>query len=313
MVRLECLIQLQYDALSPSTFILNVEPAASPQQRIVAEDLQLDGDVGPVERHVTAEGTRLLRFAATGPVVIRSRFTVDIRHHRQPAHDLHEVPPQELPLEVLPYLLPSRYAESDKLMDDAKRLFGVMAPGYGRIRAIAEWVRETVAFRVGTTRWDTSAADILEQRQGVCRDFAHLMIAVCRSLNVPARFVTGVDYGADPALGPVDFHAYVEVFLGDRWYLFDPTGISPTTGLLRLGTGRDASDVAFATIFGNVSCWAPYLEIAAIDRPDAGIVLPERTSDPVSTADARCVRPITPAPSRGDARDPARASESVLH
>ena len=253
MIRLECLIQLRYDAQSSGTFILNVEPAASTHQRIVAEDLRLDGDTGPVERHVTSEGTRLIRFDATGPLTITSRFTVDIDHQTRPAHELHEIAPQHLPLEMLPYLLPSRYAESDKLMQHAKQSFGAIAPGYGRVSAIADWVRETVAFRVGTSRWDTSAADTLSQRQGVCRDFAHLMIAVCRALNMPARFVTGVDYGADPALGPVDFHAYVEVFLGDRWFVFDPTGISPTTGLLRLGTGRDASDVAFATIFGDVT------------------------------------------------------------
>ena len=86
----------------------------------------------------------------------------------------------------------------------------------------------------------------------MCRDFAHLMIALCRAVNIPARFATGTDYGADPALGPPDFHAYVEVYLGDRWYIFDPSGTAIPMGFVRFGTGRDAADVAFATIFGGV-------------------------------------------------------------
>jgi transglutaminase-like putative cysteine protease len=92
--------------------------------------------------------------------------------------------------------------------------------------------------------------DTLRDGCGVCRDFAHTFIAYCRALNYPSRFCTGVDYGADPALGPPDFHAYAEVQMGGHWYLFDATGISPITGLIRIGTGRDAADVSFATIFG---------------------------------------------------------------
>ena len=111
------------------------------------------------------------------------------------------------------------------------------------------------------------------------------MIALCRALNIPARFATGIDYGADPQLGPVDFHAYVEAFVGGRWYLFDPTGISPTTGLIRLGTGRDAADVAFATIFGSVISQPPRIAITAAESRETGIVLPWHTEQAVSTAD----------------------------
>jgi transglutaminase-like putative cysteine protease len=110
------------------------------------------------------------------------------------------------------------------------------------------------------------------------------MIGLCRALNIPARFVTGIDYGADVALGPTDFHAYTEVFLGDRWYIVDATGISPSTGLLRLGTGRDAADAAFATIYGDIVSWAPAVEILATFDLSRGILLPERTLEPVSTA-----------------------------
>ena len=110
------------------------------------------------------------------------------------------------------------------------------------------------------------------------------MIAFCRALNYPSRFVTGIDYGADPALGPPDFHAYVEVFVGDDWYMFDPTGISPITGLLRIGTGRDAADVSFATIFGPVRTVMPRVVIEADDDPANGFTLPVHTELAISTA-----------------------------
>jgi transglutaminase-like putative cysteine protease len=119
----------------------------------------------------------------------------------------------------------------------------------------------------------------------VCRDFVHVTIALLRALNYPARFVSGVDYGADESLGPPDFHSYVEAWIGDRWWLFDPTGITPLTGLIRIGTGRDAADVAFATMFGAVRGGAPKVAFAAADDPSAGIARPQPTRLAVSTAD----------------------------
>ena len=100
------------------------------------------------------------------------------------------------------------------------------------------------------------------------------MITLCRAINIPARFVTGIDYGADPAMGPTDFHAYVEVFLGSRWYLFDPSGISPPMGLVRIGTGCDASEVSFATMFGPVRSSPPVIHIEAVNDPAGSFYLP---------------------------------------
>jgi transglutaminase-like putative cysteine protease len=120
----------------------------------------------------------------------------------------------------------------------------------------------------------------------VCRDFAHLTIALLRALNYPTRFVTGVDYGADPALGPPDFHSYAEAFIGDRWWLFDATGISPLTGLIRIGTGRDAADVAFATMFGSVRSGMPLVSFVAEEDAAAGVTLPSHPVLAVSTAAA---------------------------
>jgi len=166
----------------------------------------------------------------------------------------------------------------------AWREFGNMQPGFAQADAVCRWVRGQVEFRVGTSNVRTSALETLEQRMGVCRDFAHTMIAILRSLNYPARFVTGVDYGAEESLGPPDFHSYVEAFIGERWWLFDPTGLTPLTGLIRIGTGRDAADVAFATMFGNVRGNAPRVAFAAAEDPAAGIARPEPTALAVSTA-----------------------------
>lgn len=153
------------------------------------------------------------------------------------------------------------------------------------MQAVRDWVHGTLKFQVGISRSSTSAVDTLRHGAGVCRDFAHTMIAFCRALNYPARFVTGVDYGADPGLGPPDFHAYVEVFIGGAWFIFDPTGISPTTGLIRIGTGRDAAVVSFATIFGPVQTTMPRIRFDAIDDPVSGFAPPVPTRSAVSTLD----------------------------
>ena len=131
---------------------------------------------------------------------------------------------------------------------------------------------------------DTLAAvDTLIEQVGVCRDFAHLMIALCRAVNIPARFATGIDYGADPALGPTDFHAYVEAFLGDRWYIFDPSGTAIPMGFVRLGTGRDAADVSFATIFGTVQSAAPKIGIEAVANAQGNLIVPHHCDQAIST------------------------------
>ena len=130
----------------------------------------------------------------------------------------------------------------------------------------------------------TSAVDTLIEQVGVCRDFAHLMIALCRAVNIPARMATGTDFGADPALGPPDFHAYVEVYLSGRWYIFDPSGTSIPMGFMRIGTGRDAADVAFATIFGNVQSQAPFIRTRAITDAERGFEFPWHCIEALSTA-----------------------------
>jgi transglutaminase-like putative cysteine protease len=201
----------------------------------------------------------------------------------QPA-DVPEVPVSELPPEVLVYLYPSRYCQSDRMGPMVMGLFGALRQGYTRVQAIQAWVQQHVEFKSNTSNSATSALDTLNDHVGVCRDFAHLMIAICRALNIPARFTTGIDYGADPALGPTDFHAYVEVYLGHRWYMFDPSGTAIPMGFIRIGTGRDAADVSFATIFGGVTSQAPTIQISAQSDVKAGWLWPVQTSQALSTA-----------------------------
>jgi transglutaminase-like putative cysteine protease len=189
---------------------------------------------------------------------------------------------RSLPLEVLPYVYPSRYCQSDRLLKLANTEFGHLWRGYSRVLAIQHWVQRRVAFTSNSSNSNTSAVDTLIEGQGVCRDFTHLMIALCRALNIPARVATGTDFGADPALGPPDFHAYVEVYLGDRWYVFDASGTGIPMGFIRIGTGRDAADVAFATIFGGVSSMAPMISTYVMQGP--GLEWPQHVSDALSTA-----------------------------
>ncbi|HZM05960.1 MAG TPA: transglutaminase family protein, partial [Candidatus Saccharimonadales bacterium] len=159
----------------------------------------------------------------------------------------------QLPSSVLRYTLPSRYCDSDKLLDFAWKHFGPIPNGPLRVRAICDWVHQNIDYRFGSGRPDLSASEVIERRYGVCRDFAHVAIALCRAFNLPARYVTGhlPDIGyVDPGT-PMDFHAYCEIFLGQDWYTFDPRYNVPRIGRVKVAHGLDAVDGAFTTIYGQ--------------------------------------------------------------
>ena len=284
MIRLDLSIGLDYTVLVPSDFVFTIQPTNTPHQRVTWERLAVD-PAYPVDEQVTGwPANRHLRLRAEpGPLKLTYDAIVDVVHHFELPSDVPEVPIAELPAEVLKFVYPSRYCQSDRLVSVAMGEFAHMAPGYERVEAIRQWVQSRTRFQVGSSHPGTSALDTYESCAGVCRDFAHLMITMCRALNIPSRFSTGIDYGADPALGPPDFHCYVECYLGDRWYLFDPSGISPRMGLIRIGTGRDASEVAFATIFGSVQWSMPRIRVDALVDEANGIVLPTRHDYAIST------------------------------
>ena len=287
MIRLELQIDLYYQINDSygADFVFNIHPALTPAQTLSGERLNLSQPVVPEISTDFATGNRYMRLHADpGPLQVSYAATVDLQHHRADPASLAEVHVRQMPLDAMQYVYPSRYCQSDRLVKFAINEFGHLWQGHGRVQAIQNWVQKHVRFTSNTSNSNTSAVDTLIEQVGVCRDFAHLMIALCRAVNIPARMATGTDYGADPGLGPPDFHAYVEVFLGDRWYIFDPSGTSIPMGFMRIGTGRDAADVAFATIFGNVLSQAPLIRTRAIEDAVRGMELPWHCPQALSTS-----------------------------
>ena len=290
MVRLVLKTQLEYEVLDASCdFIFNIEAARTQRQTVVTESLGLSQTV-KVSQYLDAltQSRSFSVHALKGKLGIAYQATVDLTHFKLTHNALFEVSPHLLPGHVLPYLYPSRYCQSDRLMAFTGQQFGGLPMGYSRVQTIRDWVFNNVRFQGNTSNSNTSAIDTLIERVGVCRDFAHLMIALCRAANMPARMVSGMDYGADPILGPPDFHAYVEVYLADasglgRWYLFDPSGTAIPMGFVRFCTGRDAADIAFATIFGSVTAAQPVVSIQAVPNSQGQLVMPEHVGYALST------------------------------
>ena len=163
-----------------------------------------------------------------------------------------QLPVEDLPTEVLRYLLASRYCEVDRLLDVAAQLFGHTEPGWARVQAICDWVQGNVTFGYPFASPTKTALDVYADHKGVCRDFQHLAITFCRCLNIPARYATGYmgDIGV-PFVPPMDFSAWFEVYLEDRWWTFDARNNKPRIGRVLMATGRDAADVAITTSFGT--------------------------------------------------------------
>jgi transglutaminase-like putative cysteine protease len=164
-----------------------------------------------------------------------------------------ELSPDQLPDDVLVHLLPSRYCQSDELAQFALEQFGHLPRGWGRVHAISQWVHDAVAFDYMAASPLATSRDVLACRTGVCRDFAHLGISFCRALNIPARYVFGYmpDIDVIPPPGPMDFCGWMEVYLGGRWYTFDPRNHQRRVGRVVIARGRDAADVAMVTTFGR--------------------------------------------------------------
>ncbi len=285
MVRIELSIDLLYEVAPPGAdFVFNIHGAHTRCQVIHSERLNINQTVLPQLFADPVSLNRYLRLSAwAGPLKVSYHATVDLHHHLCAPELIAETPVARLPTEVLSYIYPSRYCQSDLLGPLVMAEFGHLRQGYARVVAIQDWVRRRVRFEGNTTTSATSAMDTLNEGRGVCRDFAHLMIALCRALNIPARFATGIDFGADPALGPTDFHAYVEVFLGGRWYIFDPSGTAIPMGFVRFGTGRDAADVSFATIFGSVQSQPPLISVRAVQDAHGVYEMPRHRTEAIST------------------------------
>ncbi len=237
-----------YDLPEETFVLLMVEPPLSgPGCRIRDERLvTTPTSLGELRTDLHGNLQRRL-LAPRGPFGFTFTATIDADPNAPVPPDAREHPPQEIPPEAMVYTLPSRYCQSDLLARMARSEFGDLPPGGGRVLAIAEWVRRRVEYRYGTTDAMTSAYDTATERIGVCRDFAHLTIAFCRALGVPARYVSAYALGLEPP----DFHGHVQVYLGGAWHNVDATyeGVRPV--LVPIAIGRDAADVAMTTLWGT--------------------------------------------------------------
>ncbi|VWX59371.1 Transglutaminase family protein [Burkholderiales bacterium 8X] len=241
--------QLDYEVRAPAHMLLNIEAARSGSQAVISEKLTIEPPVKLQAFCDESSGNRFFRFdAAPGPLRISYKAHVQ---RAQPivSPDLEEVPVNRVPNELIHYLMPTRYCESDLMSRCAQQLFGDLPQGIGRVQAIVDWIYESITYEPGSSVSTTTAREVFVERAGVCRDFAHLGITFCRALNIPARLVVGYVWFSEP---PQDFHAVFEAWIGGQWVLFDPTRMAPVDRLVRVGTGRDAKDVAFCTIFGPV-------------------------------------------------------------
>lgn len=244
---IEC--ELEYTATSNADYIFNIEAAFHPGQQIITEKLQFE-PCDLMTSGVDPTGQNRLVKIATGPVNLLVRYTALVQvNYLLPSGNEEEMSIAHLPVDVIPYIWSSRYCESDSVLQLATEKFGRLQPGYKRVAAICQWIRDNIQYRIGSTVGTMSARDVLNSKAGVCRDFAHLGITFCRALNIPARIVTGYTWYTDP---PPDFHAIFEAYLGGRWILFDAIELALITDVVRIATGKDASETAFSTIFGAV-------------------------------------------------------------
>lgn len=243
---------LEYIISSPSTLILNIQALRTPEQTVLQETFTVNPQVKIEELHSVGGENRLIRLDVREKCRLSIAYTAtvdnsyQITDHRKAV----EIPVTQMSPEVLPYLYPSRYCQSDKLYRLADHTFGFIESDFEKVMALTNWINNNVLYLSGSTNAQTSAYDTVTEQAGVCRDFAHLGIALCRALTIPARYFTGYAY----KLKPADFHACFEAYLGGQWVLFDATGLAPLNGMVKIATGRDAADAAVANIFGDAYC-----------------------------------------------------------
>ncbi len=255
-MRLSIAVALDYHFAEAADVLLAVEAAQLPDQRLIDDRLTVDGS-GPLRPIAGEEGIgRRTWLRAAGPFRAGYRATVEVARAPPALEGLAVTPLRELPSEVIPYIWPSRYCEADRFEAFVARAFGD-AEGGAKVQAMSQWICREVAYLSGASDATTTAADTFVSRQGVCRDHAHLLAAFARAAGIPARLVSAYALKVEPP----DFHAVVEVWLEGGWQLVDPTGMAPLDSVVRICVGRDATDIAFMTIFGEAELRAQSVEV----------------------------------------------------
>jgi transglutaminase-like putative cysteine protease len=249
--------ELVYDCPKPTPMVVTLSIHSSRAADIIQCDpLMLDPAV-PVSSYIDLYGNRCSRLVApAGRIRITSNALVADSGKADPVLPwLEQVSVEDLPEEVLLYLLGSRYCETDLLSETAWNLFDSAPTGWQRVQTICDFVHQHIQFGYGLSSPTKSANQVFLDRQGVCRDFTHLAITLCRCMNIPARYCTGYlsDIENPPPHSPMDFSAWFEAYLEDGWYIFDPRNNTPRVGRILIARGRDAADVALTTSFGSSS------------------------------------------------------------
>jgi transglutaminase-like putative cysteine protease len=255
------LIRLGYDLVFdvplpvPVVALLKVHPSRTHDLR--EPDILATHPSTNVECFFDSFGNPCCRFHAPAGQIRLSNSTLiyDTGEPDPVAPWAREIPVEDLPSDVLQYLLNSRYCEVDRMSNIAAQLFGGIPPGWNRVQAVCKWVHESVTFGYQYANAQKTAFDVFTNRFGVCRDFQHLAVTMCRALNIPARYATGYlgDIGVPASPAPMDFSAWFEVYLEDRWWTFDARHNQPRIGRVLMAVGRDASDVALTTSFGTAN------------------------------------------------------------
>ncbi|GLK84047.1 transglutaminase-like domain-containing protein [Ancylobacter defluvii] len=246
--------ELIYDCPQPTPMLLVLNIHYSRASDIIVPDLVVTRPSVPIAAYRDGFGNWCSRMTApagrtviTTNAVIRDNGAPDVFRPDASEHAI-----EDLPEEALVFLLASRYCETELLADTAWKLFGDLAPGWSRVQAVCDFVHNHIEFGYEHARPTKTAFQAYQERRGVCRDYAHLAVAFCRCLNIPARYCTGYlgDIGMPPPYGPMDFAGWFEAYLGGRWYTFDPRNNIPRIGRVLMARGRDATDVALVTSFG---------------------------------------------------------------
>ncbi len=256
-VRVGCAFEYEASQIRPAVFLVRPEP--SPTQRILDERWE---SVPATAFHDYADvyGNACRRLSMP-PGRFRARYDAVVELPDEPdpvGLDAVQHQVEDLPDEALLYTLPSRYCLSDALFERAWELFGDTRMGWSCVQSICDWVHNELRFQYGTSNPATTALDVLQAGTGVCRDFAHLAISFCRAMNIPARYAFGYipDIDVPPADAPMDFCAWFEAYLGDRWWAFDPRNNERRKGRITVARGRDALDVAMVTVYGPATLGA---------------------------------------------------------
>jgi len=261
-VKLTVRSELIYEFAPATEIIASIQATISPDQVIASERLQVTPAVQIRNDGPDANGERRFRATLSGYATLAYEAVVDTGHRALLPASVRQHAWSELPPEVLQYFTPSRYCPSDRFIAFALREFGHLSGG-ARVLAVLDWIYANVDYRGGVSNSATCAEHTFIDRAGVCRDFTHLGVTFCRALNIPARVVSAYAWKLDPP----DFHAIFEVFLDGGWWMVDPTRLAPIDGLVRIGVGRDAADIAFLTT--SVNCTPISMMVSVSERVEA--------------------------------------------